>query len=140
VQEVHLELLVGRRVVDAEGRRLGRIEEVRAEQGDDGYVVREYLLGPSAAAERLSAWAVTLPLLRFLRKRVRFGFYRVRWDELDLSEPGRPRTLRPREALERIDITEARGLDDGQQAQHGSAQQQKQKGGKTRKKEGEEGG
>lgn len=34
-REIHLELLLGKRVLDLEGKPIGRIEEVRAEQQGD---------------------------------------------------------------------------------------------------------
>jgi len=42
---VRLQSLVGRRVHDAEGKVVGRIEEVRAEWQGDDLVVTEYLCG-----------------------------------------------------------------------------------------------
>lgn len=41
--EVHLELLLGKSVVDQAGKPVGRIEEVRAEQQVDEWVIHEYL-------------------------------------------------------------------------------------------------
>jgi hypothetical protein len=40
-REVHLELLLGRRVRDSRGRAAGRIEEVRADREDLDCIVRE---------------------------------------------------------------------------------------------------
>lgn len=90
--EIHLELLLGRRVVDAEGRHAGRLEEMRAELRADEWVITEFLVGRAALVERLSAWKIGMSLLRLLgsRKGAAAG-YRVPWDKLDLSDPARPR-------------------------------------------------
>ncbi|HZP40762.1 MAG TPA: PRC-barrel domain containing protein, partial [Candidatus Binatia bacterium] len=71
---VRLDALVGRRVRDRRGRSVGRIEEVRAERTERGWVVVEYHLGPGALVERLSA------SLLLGRRRGR----RVRWDQVDV--------------------------------------------------------
>lgn len=84
-REVHLELLLGRRVRDSRGRAAGRIEEVLADREDLECVVREFHLGPHALVERLS-----LPLVRLLRGRSH-GLRPVSWDRLDLTDPAHPR-------------------------------------------------
>lgn len=84
-REVHLELLLGRRVRDSRGRAAGRIEEVLADREDLDCVVREFHLGPHALVERLS-----LPLVRFFRGRSH-GLRPVPWDRLDLTDPAQPR-------------------------------------------------
>jgi len=82
---VHLELLIGRKVRDSEGRVLGRIEEVHADRVDQECVVREYHLGPGALLERLSVTAGRIFRGAGPRAMV------LRWDELDLTDPMRPR-------------------------------------------------
>jgi hypothetical protein len=84
-REVHLELLLGRRVRDSRGRAAGRIEEVLADREDLECVVHEFHLGPHALVERLS-----LPLVRLLRGRSH-GLRPVSWDRLDLTDPAHPR-------------------------------------------------
>ncbi len=49
----------------------------------------EFLVGSYAMLERLAAWGIGRALLRLTSKR-REG-YRIRWDQLDLSDPQRPR-------------------------------------------------
>ena len=83
--EIHLELLLGRKVHDTRDRPVGRIEEVAAVREDLDCVVEEFHLGPHALLERLS-----LPLVRLLRGRGH-GMRRVPCDRLDLSDPMRPR-------------------------------------------------
>lgn len=94
-QEVHLELLLGRPVVNAAGRRIGRIEEVRAGPGGgedhEDYVVEEYLIGPFGLLERLFDTAAELPVLRALGLGRRLRRHAIPWHQLDLSDPHTPR-------------------------------------------------
>lgn len=96
-QEVHLELLLGKPVLAANGRTIGRLDEVRAERHGTGWVVTEYQLGVEALPERLSA-----EVLRMFRGgRLQRG-YVARWDQLDLSDPARLRLTCPLEELEEL--------------------------------------
>jgi hypothetical protein len=90
-KQVHVEQLIGRRVVDGDGRFAGRLEEVRARLDGDTCVVEEYHLGPAALVERLSAHVLS-------RRHAR----RVPWDKLDISDPDRPRLLCHPDDLERV--------------------------------------
>ena len=90
-QELHLELLIGKRVFALNGQSVGRLEEVRAELNARGYCfVTEFLIGSYAFLERLAAWRMGRALMRTLHLRRKSG-YRVRWEQLDLSDPRRPR-------------------------------------------------
>lgn len=90
-QEVHLELLLGKRVFTLNDQALGRLEEVRAEPDNRGYYfVTEYLVGSYAVLERLSAWRMGRTILRTLHLK-RQKSYRVHWEQLDLSDPAKPR-------------------------------------------------
>ena len=80
---VHLEDLLGRRVVGKDGGRVGRIEEIRAERRGDEYEVSEFLLGPGALLERLSV------VHRLFRRDPRT--FVARWDQMDLTSPEHPR-------------------------------------------------
>jgi hypothetical protein len=88
VREIPLERLLGRRVVDADGRSLGRIQEAHAERRNGEVVVLEWVLGAGGLLERLGL----LPAAR-----AQFGWPAARapqvlgWAELDLSDPARPR-------------------------------------------------
>ena len=88
-QEIHLELLIGKRVFALNGRPLGRLEEVRAELNNRGdCFVSEFLVGSYAVLERLSLWRIGRAILRTVR--VRKQGYRIHWEQLDLSDPQRP--------------------------------------------------
>lgn len=96
-QELHLELLLGKRVRDAAGKPVGRIEEFRAEQEAGEWVLREYLVGRYGLGERLSAWSIIRFLLR--RRRTRASGYRIAWNQLDVTDPDHPRLRCLREKL-----------------------------------------
>ncbi len=98
-REVHLELLVGKAVSDPNGKRVGLIEEVHAEELDNEWVVTEYLIGAAALVERLSAWPVGGRILGLIGKKAHPG-YRVPWDKLDLTDPSAPRLMCKVEELE----------------------------------------
>ena len=83
-QECRLDELLGREVRDSEDKRAGRLEEFRAVQGPDGYTITEFVIGVAGLLERLG---VGLRLV--VGSRGRAGV--ARWDQLDLSDPKRPR-------------------------------------------------
>ena len=87
-REIKVELLVGGRVYAANGKPVGRIEEVRAELRRGECFVEEYHVGSYALFERLAGLAIGRALLGKFGAR---GGYRVPWDKLDLSDPRRPR-------------------------------------------------
>lgn len=87
---VHVELLLNREVRDSSGRRAGRIEEVRARREGDEIVVEAYHLGPAAMLERLAAPVIHNRLLRALGVSRHGHSRRVRWEQMDLSDPTRP--------------------------------------------------
>ena len=92
--EVRLELLLNRKVVDASGRKVGRIEEVLAHQEGDELLVTHYLVGSYALAQRFSIRHFGVGLLRFLGARAHSEKpHRIPWDKLDLADPERPRLL-----------------------------------------------
>lgn len=89
--ELHLELLLNRPVVDANGKPIGRIEEVLAEQQGQDWVVQEFLIGSAALLERLSVQSIALRLLDALGAHKLYSGYRIPWNKLDLSDPLHPR-------------------------------------------------
>jgi len=82
---VHVELLVGRRVRDANGKVIGRIEEIRARRHGPDYLVEEYHVGPAAWLEKLGI--STARMIGFRGRDPK----RIPWQQLDLSDPEKPR-------------------------------------------------
>ena len=103
-REIALHHLLGRTVRDPNGRKVGRIEELRAEielheQGND-YVVTEFHVGSFGAIESLAgAYFARLLLLR-LGRLAPYRGHSIRWDRMDLSDPNNPRSLDTVEQLE----------------------------------------
>ena len=83
-REVRLDRLVGREVYTADQRRLGRLEEFRAERRGTSWIITEYVIGAAGLMERLGlgVWLI-LGITRATG-------YVARWDQLDLSNPDRP--------------------------------------------------
>jgi sporulation protein YlmC with PRC-barrel domain len=93
-QELRLERLLGRMLADADGRPVGRIEDVVAEPDGEEYLVTHLVVGPHTRFARILAFGHQIPVLTALGlgrpPRVR----RVPWAWLDLTEPDCPRLLR----------------------------------------------
>jgi hypothetical protein len=89
--DVHAELLLGAKVRDVDGKVVGRIEEFRVNNTDKACLVESYLIGASALIERLSAWTLVRPVARALHARKLYYVYDVRWQDMDLSDPKRPK-------------------------------------------------
>jgi len=83
-EKVHVELLIGRRVVDANGKVAGRIHSIHAERRGDDCFVDEYHLGTAAFMSRLGISAARLIGWQLARA------VRVPWYQLDLTDPERP--------------------------------------------------
>ena len=90
--EVHVELLLGEKVLAMNGQPIGRLEDIRTEVNRGHYFVSEFLVGSYAMLERLAAWRIGRAVLRVLGAKKKQG-YRVRWDQLDLTDPERLRLL-----------------------------------------------
>jgi sporulation protein YlmC with PRC-barrel domain len=97
--EINVERLLGARVYDVDGERVGRIEEIRADRRENECLVESYLVGASAVVERLSAWTLIRPIKKLLRAREVVSVYRVDWQDMDLSDPERPRLRIAKKAL-----------------------------------------
>jgi len=85
-QQVHAELLLGVKVFATNGQPIGRLEDIRTEINKGHCFVSEFLVGSYAALERLAAWRIGRALLRVFGAKRKEG-YRIRWDQLDLSDP-----------------------------------------------------
>jgi len=90
--EVHVELLLGEKVLAINGQPIGRLEDIRTEVNRGHYFVSEFLVGSYAMLERLAAWRIGRAVLRVLGAKKNEG-YRIRWDQLDLTDPERLRLL-----------------------------------------------
>ena len=93
--EVRLERLIGRSVAAPDGRRVGRLEEVRASLVEGEWVVTECHIGTAALLERLAG-----RILKFPRAFNRG--YAASWDQIDWTARGRLRLLCPVEDLHRF--------------------------------------
>ncbi len=96
-RKVHVELLLGRRVYDAQGHVIGHLEEIHAGQRGKECVIEEYHLGPAALLERLGISTARLVGWPLSRKPLR-----IPWRQLDLSDPEHPRLRCTREELDRF--------------------------------------
>lgn len=97
-REVRLEHLIGRTVRDADGRCVGRIEEVRADRVAEECYAREFLLGPAALLRRLLGGVARLRLIRATRLAASEPLA-VPWQMMDLSDAEHPRLRVARDAL-----------------------------------------
>ena len=89
-QLIHVELLLGKKVLALNGQSIGRLEEIRTATNRGHSYVSEFLVGSYAVLERLAAFHIGRSLLRVLGAKREEG-YRFRWDQLDLSDPDQPR-------------------------------------------------
>lgn len=94
-REIRVTELVGRRVRDATGRSIGRIEELICEielrDGGRDYVVREMHVGALAFLEALAGSTLARALLRTIGRGSGYRRYRVPWEAIDLADPEHPR-------------------------------------------------
>jgi len=88
MSHVRIDDLLGRVVRDSNGRSVGRIYEIRAEEQGDELVILEYHLGAAAMMERVGLSILRLAGLSHGRDPLK-----VPWDRMDLSEPRQPRLL-----------------------------------------------
>lgn len=98
-REVRIECLAGRRVRDAEGRPVGRIEEmlcevVLHERGRD-YVVTTVRIGTFGWLDALAGSVLSRELLKKLGRLAGYRQHDVPWDRIDLGQPGGPRLRAP---------------------------------------------
>lgn len=96
-REVALHHMLGRVVRDPTGRKVGRVEELRAEielheQGND-YVVTEFHVGSFGAIESVAGAHFARLLLQRLGRFAPYERHRIPWDRMDLSDPMNPKSL-----------------------------------------------
>jgi len=96
---IRLEDLIGRRVVAANGRHVGHVAEVRSEHHDGEHQIMQYLLGTGALLER---WSLAGSLFGRRKKLV------AQWNQLDISDPRKPRLTCPIEELQVEEVNVAK--------------------------------
>ncbi len=93
--DLRVERMLGRQILARNNQSMGRLEEFRAEKQGRDWIVVEYAIGAAGLLERLG---VGLKLL--------FGHhgggYVARWDQLDISDPERPRLTCEVSALRKL--------------------------------------
>lgn len=96
MKTINFEHLLGREVLDPEGRRVGRILAVSAKHQGKDCVVQEYMLGTAALLARLGISARRLVGLKIRRKPLC-----VPWDLLDVRDPKKPKLKCSRAELDK---------------------------------------
>jgi hypothetical protein len=98
--------ILGRTVRDAEGRSVGRIEELNAEidlHGDgNDYVVTSVSVGRFGALDMIATGLFVQHLVRRVARLVGYTRYDIPWDWFDFADPARPRLLRTARELPRV--------------------------------------
>lgn len=97
---VNAERLLGSQVHDVDDKPVGRIEEFECGKYEGRDVVLEYHLGTGAALERILAFVRELPFFQVIPAR---RMIRVSWEQMDLSDPTRPRVRVRRDDLKTHD-------------------------------------
>lgn len=102
---VALDDLVGRVVHDADGRRIGRIEELEAEivleRGGNDYVVTRFGVGRWGAFDAIATGRIVQQLVRRITRATSYVHYDIPWQWMDLSDLAHPRVKRPERELVR---------------------------------------
>jgi hypothetical protein len=106
---VALDQLVGRAVHDADGRRIGRIEELEAEivleRGGNDYVVTRFGVGRWGAFDTIASGRIVQQLVRRIMRATSYVRYDIPWDWMDLSDVAHPKVRRPERELPRTPPT-----------------------------------
>jgi hypothetical protein len=89
--ELRAERLFGRDVRDGDGKVLGHIGDICTGDDHGELVVRYYLVVPARRAYRISARSLLPEVLKLFRLPLGGPGYRIPWNEMDLSDPARPR-------------------------------------------------
>ena len=106
---VTLDDLVGRAVHDADGRRIGRIEELKAEielHGDgNDYVVKSFGVGRLGMLDAIATGHIVPRLVERLTRAWGYVHYDIPWDWMDLSDPRKPKVTRRESELPRTSVS-----------------------------------
>jgi sporulation protein YlmC with PRC-barrel domain len=102
---VALSDLLGRTVRDADGRKIGRIEELNAEislePGRNDYVVTHFSVGRFKPLDAIATGNFVQQLVRRVTRATGYRRYEIPWDWMDLSDPTHPRAIRREDELPR---------------------------------------
>ena len=92
---VSLDDLVGRVVHDADGRRIGRIEELKAdivlERGGNDYVVTRFGVGRWGPYDVIATGHFVQQLIRRITRATSYVHYDIAWDLMDFTDLEHPR-------------------------------------------------
>jgi sporulation protein YlmC with PRC-barrel domain len=95
---VSLDELVGRVVRDADGKRIGRIEELKAEivleRGGNEYVVTQFGVGHWGPLDAIASGHFVQQLVRRIARAAHYVQYEVPWEWMDLTDVEHPRVMR----------------------------------------------
>ena len=106
--EIRIESCSAAACATATASRSAPWKDVRVEERDGDWRVVEYRIGAYGALQRLAGTAMRQSLMRAFGRAQRAGPYLVAWDQMDLSDPLRPRLLCAVDALRREPSTEDR--------------------------------
>jgi hypothetical protein len=95
VKTLRFDLLMGCRIRDVDGAVVGRLEEVRMERRGAEWVATDFHMGTGAALERFSASVFGIP------RNAQRG-WSATWEQMDWTDPGRPRVRCRRDELRRF--------------------------------------
>ena len=96
---IHVEHLLGRVVHDVDNCKVGRIEEIEAEQTRDGCYVKSFVLGERGLLKRLSLRGIGPLFFQSLVAQREQSARGVPWNKIDISNPKRPRLRCRRDEL-----------------------------------------
>jgi len=95
---VTLSDLLGRTVRDADGRKIGHIEELSAEvalgHGRSDYVVTTFSVGRFTPFDMIASGNFVQQLVRRVVRAIGYRRYEIPWEWMDLRDPAHPRALR----------------------------------------------
>ena len=96
-RQLYLDELLGRMVIAANNRPVGRLEEFHAEQNGDYFDIVEFVIGSAGLLDRLNVAVKSL----FGKAG---GGKVARWDQLDVSDPEHPRLTCAIEELQDLEV------------------------------------
>ena len=87
VTELRLETILGRELLGLNNQPVGRIEEFRAQSTANGWAVIDVVIGMSGLLERMNVGARLVVGADLKPSRV------ARWDQIDFSDPSKPKLI-----------------------------------------------